>query len=71
MDVITSSDNPLIKTVIKLKQRKYRYKYGKFILEGYRLIKDSVSDGFDIKVIVAESKYSEYVDKFEIGRAHV
>lgn len=65
MDVITSSDNPLIKTVIKLKQRKYRYKYGKFILEGYRLIKDSVSDGFDIKVIVAESKYSEYVDKFD------
>lgn len=64
MDVIVSSENTLIKTVIKLKQRKYRYEYGKFVLEGYRLIKDSVKNDVDVIVIVSESKYKEYAYEF-------
>lgn len=67
MDIITSSENSLIKTIIKLKQRKYRYEYGKFVLEGYRLIKDFIDEANSdaVKIVTKESKYFQFCDKFE------
>ena len=38
MQVITSKDNELIKSIKKLKEKKYRDAYGKFVIEGIKLI---------------------------------
>ena len=42
MDIITSSDNKLVKKLNKLKQKKYRDEYGEFFVEGYKNVLDSV-----------------------------
>ena len=68
MNIIESGENSLIKTVIKLKERKYRYQYGKFVLEGYRLIKDSLLGGFSdcgYIVVIAQSRYNDYCAEFK------
>ena len=41
MKEITSVNNPLIKELIKLKQKKYRDKEKKFIVEGYNIIEEA------------------------------
>lgn len=41
MKEITSVNNPLIKEIIKLKQKKYRDKEKKFIVEGYNIIEEA------------------------------
>ena len=38
MQVITSKDNELIKSIKKLKEKKYREAYGKFVIEGIKHI---------------------------------
>lgn len=40
--VITSVDNQKIKTIRALKEKKYRDELGKYHIEGYRVVKDSL-----------------------------
>jgi len=46
---ITSHQNPRVKDIIKLKNRRTREKTGKTIFEGYRLISRAVEAGFPIE----------------------
>ena len=66
MDIISSADNSLVKTVGKLKTRKYRYETGKFVLEGYRLVKDAVARGksTEFKIILSQSNAARYAGEF-------
>ena len=61
MQEITSVNNELVKETVKLQQKKYRDKTGKFLLEGYKCIKEAFEAGLDIEyVFVLAEKQAEY-----------
>ena len=58
---ITSVNNELIKETAKLQQKKYRNQSGKFLLEGYKAIKEAFDCGIELEsVFVEKNKTSEY-----------
>ena len=60
MEIIESRQNALIKERVKLQQKKYRQKAGRFLVEGIRLVEEAVSAGRLTEVFVEESLfYSE------------
>lgn len=59
---ISSAENEYIKTLAKLKDRKYREKFGLFIAEGERSARDAVSSGFPVDSIVMTESYLERCD---------
>lgn len=55
MQIITSKDNEIIKSVRKLKERKYREKTGEYIIEGIKLIEEAIQEKVEIsKIIICE-----------------
>lgn len=58
MKEIISVNNPLIKELIKLKQKKYRDKEKKFIVEGYNIIEEAKDY---ITLIITSSKEDENI----------
>ncbi len=52
MQVITSKDNEIIKNIRKLKDKKYRNLENKFIIEGVKIIKESIEESASIDTIV-------------------
>ncbi len=58
---ITSVNNELVKESAKLQQKKYRNQSGKFLLEGYKAIKEAFDCGIKLeKVFVEKSHLNEY-----------
>ena len=58
---ITSVNNELVKESAKLQQKKYRNQSGKFLLEGYKAIKEAFDSGIKLeKVFVEKSHLKEY-----------
>lgn len=54
---ITSINNPLIKESVKLQQKKYRNQTGKFLLEGFKTIKEAFDAGIELEHIFVEKKH--------------
>ena len=52
MQVITSKDNEVIKSIRKLKDKKYREQENKYLVEGIKLIEEAVEENADIDTIV-------------------
>lgn len=52
MQIITSKDNEVIKSIRKLKDKKYREQENKYLIEGIKLIKEAVSEKAKIDTIV-------------------
>ena len=52
MQIITSKDNELIKNIKKLKDKKYRDAYNKYIIEGVKLIDEAIQEKAEIECIV-------------------
>ena len=52
MKKIISRQNETIKRIKSLEKRKYREKHSEIILEGYRLIKDAVESGLNVKTVL-------------------
>lgn len=58
---ITSVNNDLVKETAKLQQKKYRNQSGKFLLEGYKAIREAFDCGIQLDRIFVDKKYlSEY-----------
>lgn len=58
---ITSTTNELVKACAKLQQKKYRNETGKFLLEGYKAIKEAFDYGIEIETIFVEKSHiNEY-----------
>ena len=58
---ITSVNNEFVKESAKLQQKKYRNQSGKFLLEGYKAIKEAFDSGIKLeKVFVEKSHLKEY-----------
>ena len=54
---ITSTNNELIKTCAKLQQKKYRNESGKFLLEGYKAIKEAFDCGLELESVFVDKKH--------------
>ncbi|MBQ3409026.1 MAG: RNA methyltransferase [Clostridia bacterium] len=52
MQVITSKDNELIKEIKKLKEKKYRDTFNKYIVEGIKLVGEAIQENADIDCVV-------------------
>lgn len=58
---ITSVNNEIVKNTAKLQQKKYRNSEKKFLLEGYKAIKEAFDSGIIIeKIFVNKNKIQEY-----------
>lgn len=58
---ITSVNNEIVKNTAKLQQKKYRNSEKKFLLEGYKAIKEAFDSGIIIeKIFVNKNKRQEY-----------
>ena len=53
---ITSVNNDLIKETVKLQQKKNRQETGKFLLEGYKAIKEAADFGIKLETIFVNSE---------------
>lgn len=61
MDVITSLDNASVKEARSLNDKKYRRFYGKFLVEGKKLIAEAIAKGLEIdKIFVDSQKYNQF-----------
>ena len=52
----SSINNPKIKELVKLKQKKYRDKQGLFLVEGAHLVKEAYESGFLEELLILEDK---------------
>ncbi len=52
MQVITSKDNEVIKSIRRLKEKKYRDISNEYIVEGIKLIEEAIEENVNIKKIV-------------------
>lgn len=59
IDYIQSKDNKTIKHIISLQQRKYRQRFGEYIVEGIRAVTDIGNKGYLRSIFIRESKQSE------------
>lgn len=58
---ITSVNNDLVKETVKLQQKKYRTQSGKFLLEGFKAIKEAFDFGIKLEhIFVDKNKIKEY-----------
>lgn len=59
IDYIQSKDNKTIKHIISLQQRKYRQRFGEYLVEGIRAVTDIGNKGYLRSILIRESKQSE------------
>ncbi|TZE82792.1 TrmH family RNA methyltransferase [Calorimonas adulescens] len=64
MIVISSRQNPLVKKVISLKQKKWREEYRKYIIEGLKNVREALSFGVDIDYIFIDSGQDSLIEEF-------
>lgn len=67
MQIITSKDNEIIKSIRKLKEKKYRDASNEYIVEGLKMIEEAIEENVNIKkIVVCEDclKDSEIEQKF-------
>ncbi len=65
MDIIESKNNNKIKELKKLKDRKWRKKEGKFLVEGYRFVQEAWMSEFDIESIIINADNKDKYDDFK------
>ena len=63
--IITSKENSFLKTIVKLKEKKYRDEFNKYVVEGYRAVKDSLPFLSEPQLLLSESAYEKFASYFE------
>ena len=62
--IITSNDNNTVKSIVKLKDKKYRDQSGKYLIEGYRCVKDSLPYALNPTLIIHEDMAGIFGEEF-------
>ncbi len=65
---ITSISNELVKQAVKLQQKKYRTQTKKFLLEGYKAIKEAYDYGIILETIFVEK---QKINKYEFAKEKI
>ena len=63
--IITSQDNSSVKTFAGLKDKKLRSELGRYLIEGYRAVKDSLPYLSDPVIMFSQSAYGKYASEFD------
>jgi len=63
---ITSVNNDLVKSAVKLQQRKYRDESGLFLLEGEKCIEEAIESGIIIEHLFVEEGFAKFSDRNRI-----
>lgn len=70
MKIIESINNPYIKGLIKLHEKKYRDEVQKFLIEGYHLVEEAKKTNLLLQVlIINEEDYQEGVENIFVNEA--
>ena len=56
--VITSRNNPLIKRILSLREKKYRREYGEYIIEGIKQVREALGGGMEILQLLYSESYT-------------
>ena len=59
--VYSSKQNPLIKEIASLKDKKHRYNLGLYIAEGIKMVNEAIENGLPIKYVVATENAIQYI----------
>ncbi|WP_032121569.1 TrmH family RNA methyltransferase [Clostridium amazonitimonense] len=59
MNLIESKNNPLIKEIKKLQEKKYRALMNKFIVEGFRFVEEAINENYPIEYLFVGKSYKE------------
>lgn len=65
IETIVSKDNKLIKEIKKLKEKKYRNAYNKFIVEGFRFVGEALESTFSVPYLFFSDKAEEKFESFQ------
>ena len=65
MIYIESKDNNLFKNIKKLKEKRYRIRENKFLLEGFRIIEEAIKAKADIEYILINKEIESKIDNLE------
>ena len=76
MQVITSKDNEIIKSIRKLKEKKYREESKKFIVEGIKMVEEAMQEKASIdKIVICEDcsqeDYYHRLDIYELAKNEI
>ena len=59
--IITSTNNSLVKEAKSLLDKKYRKKYGKFLVDGEKLVREAINKGLKIdRIFIDQEKYDAF-----------
>ena len=68
MIIIESKDNTLFKNTKKLKERRYRTKENKYIIEGFRLVQEAFKAQCNIEYLIVnehgKDKINDYLEEY-------
>jgi TrmH family RNA methyltransferase len=67
LDIIQSKDNPLIKEVKKLKEKRYRIENSEFIAEGFRFVIEALQSDFEVTSVFVAEKDRERWEKYNVA----
>ena len=56
--VIVSKNNPLVKELSSLKEKKFREKSGSFLVEGEKMVRECVHSGLNIRRVIVRENYA-------------
>ncbi|MDO5026996.1 MAG: RNA methyltransferase [Tissierellia bacterium] len=65
-NIIESKDNAQLKKIRKLRQKKYRYKERKFVIESKKLLIEALENGVDIDFILVRQDVSDDFDGYDL-----
>ncbi len=65
MKTVSSSGNPLIKHITSLKQKKYRYEFNQYIIEGAKSIREATKYGVKLDYILIAREQLELMHEFK------
>ena len=54
---ITSKSNPIVKHIRGLKEKKFRREFGEFIIEGEKMVRESLSSSFERVITIVSENY--------------
>ena len=69
--IITSKSNPKIKEVASLKDKKFRKKSGRFVVEGYKMVSEALSNNKSVELLVGTSEGLARFLCYEIDKIEV
>ena len=68
MQIISSKENELVKDIKKLKEKKYRDKTKKYIVEGLKVVKEAIQENAKIDKIIINVEAG--IDESQVQSKH-